>query len=209
MQKHSSEIPVDLPDALWLQDHFSHYANPKSKIAHLVRQGILHRLRRGLYVKAEAVHNPYVLGKAANRIYGPSYVSFVYALRWHELIPEHVSHITSATYEKGRSKRYNTPVGSFLYQDVPSRAYSRGVMFTGEGRRRFLMATAGKALCDTLYQISGVRSLERLEQLLFEDMRLDPEGFSALDHEQIIFLAEHYKTTTLNTLIKFVRRVSA
>ncbi len=204
MQKYTSEIPVDLPDALWLQDHFSHYANPKSKIAYLVRQGILHRLKRGLYVKAEAVHNPYVLGQAANRIYGPSYVSFVYALRWHGLIPEHVSHITSATYEKGRSKRYDTPVGSFLYQDVPSRAYSHGVMLAGEGRHRFLMATAEKALCDTLYRISGVRSLERLEQLLFGDLRVDPEGFSGLDYGDLMQLAEHYRTVTLGMLMKFV-----
>jgi hypothetical protein len=56
-------------------------------------------------------------------------VSFIYALRWHGLIPEHVVHVTSATYKKGRSKRYDTPVGSFLYQDVPAEAYPHGVMF--------------------------------------------------------------------------------
>jgi len=206
MQKNASEIPVDLPDAMWLEDHFSHYANPKSKIAHLVRQGVLYRLKRGLYVRADAARNPYVLGKAANRIYGPSYVSFVYALRWHGLIPEHVSHITSATYEKGRSKRYDTPVGSFFYQDVPSGAYPHGVMLAGEGRQGFLIASAEKALCDALYRISGIRSLGRLENLLFSDLRLDPEGFHALDHAALIVLAEHYRTVTLATLMKFVEK---
>lgn len=206
MQKIGSEL-VDLPDALWLQDHLSGYANPKSKIGLLVRQGVLHRLRRGLYIKAAAARDPYVLGQAANRIYGPSYVSFVYALRWHGLIPEHVAHITSATYRKGRSKRYDTPVGSFFYQDVPAAAYPPGVSFAGDGPRRFLIASPEKALCDALYRVPGCRSLGRMELLLFEDLRLDRDGFNALDHDAMIALANHYRTTTLEILVNFIRKV--
>ncbi len=100
------KIPVDLPDVLWLQGYFANYANPKARISRLVRQGILYRLKRGLYIKTEGVQNTYLLGKAANRLYGPSYVSFVYALRWYGLIPEHVAHITSATY--GKKRQNNT-----------------------------------------------------------------------------------------------------
>ena len=206
MQNNATELPVALPDALWLQDHFSNYANPKTKIGRLVRQGVLYRLKRGLYIKAADAQSPYILGKAANRIYGPSYVSFVYALRWHGLIPEHVVHITSATYKKGRSKRYHTPVGSFLYQDVPAGVYPHGVMFTGEGAHRFLIASAEKALCDELYRTSGVRSMGRLEHLLFEDLRLDPSAFNQLDHGALLLLAVHYKTASLGTLVKFVRK---
>jgi len=117
------EITVDLPDSLWLQHHFAHYANPKAAIARLVRNGVLYRLKRGLYFKAEKTSEPYLKGKAANRLYGPSYVSFVYALRWYGLIPEYVAHITSATMGKGRKKRYDTPLGSFFYQDIPADAY--------------------------------------------------------------------------------------
>lgn len=206
MQKYASELPVDLPDALWLQDRFSNYSNSKAKIGLLVRQGVLYRLKRGLYIKAAEARNPYVLGKAANRIYGPSYVSFIYALRWHGLIPEHVVHITSATYKKGRSKRYDTPVGSFLYQDVPADVYPHGVMFAGEGEHRFLIASAEKALCDKLYLTSGVRSMGRLKHLLFEDLRLDLPAFNQLDHGALMVLADHYKTATLATLVKFVRK---
>ncbi len=207
MQKLSSELPVDLPDVLWLQDYFSDYANPKSRICRLVRQGVLCRLKRGLYIKAEAAQNPYLLGKAANRIYGPSYVSFVYAMRWYGLIPEHVAHITSATYGKGRSKRYDTPVGSFLYQDIPAGAYPHGVRFAGDGQKRFLIASREKALCDELYRISGIRSLGRLEGLLFEDLRLDPAVFHQMDHNRLILLAGNYKTVTLETLVKFLRKM--
>lgn len=197
---------VELPDALWLQNHFADYANPKAKIGRLVRQGVLRRLKRGLYIKAEAAQDPFVLGKAANRLYGPSYVSFVYALRWHGMIPEHVPHITSATFRKDRTKRYDTPVGSFFYRDVPVAAFPHKIVFAGQGRRRFLMASAEKALCDELCRVSGVRSIKSLETLLFEDLRLDPSLFSELDKDELMALAHLYRSTTLTTLVKFLKK---
>jgi hypothetical protein len=199
-------ISVELPDTLWLKGYLADYANPKARIGRLVRQGILHRLKRGLYIKAEAAQNTYFLGKAANRLYGPSYVSFAYALRWYGLIPEHVAHITSATYGKRRTKRYDTPVGSFFYQDIPAGAYPYGVTFVGNEQSRFLMASAEKALCDELWRISGIRSIKRIEPLLFEDLRLDQDVFSQLDHSAIIAWAGKYNTLTLETFLKFLRR---
>ncbi|MFP4573908.1 MAG: hypothetical protein ACLFNW_13155 [Desulfobacterales bacterium] len=199
-------ITVDLPDTLWLKSYFGGYANPKAKIARLVRQGLLYRLKKGLYIRAEAAQNVYVLGKAANRIYGPSCVSFTYALRWHGLIPEYVAHFTSATRGKGRKKRYDTPVGSFFYQDVPVDAYPHGIKLVGEDKNRFLMASAEKALCDELYRISGIRSIKRVENLLFEDLRIDEALFSQLDHNALIFFAGKYNTATSHTFIKFLRR---
>ena len=200
------KIPVDLPDALWLQDYFADYANPKAKIGRLVRQGNLYRLKRGLYIKAEGAQNTYFLGKAANRLYGPSYVSFVYALRWYGLIPEHVAHITSATYGKRRTKRYDTPVGSFFYQDIPASAYPHGVMLAGKDQNRFLIASAEKALCDELFRISGIRSIKRMDPLLFEDLRLDQALFGRLDHSALISLAGKYNTLTLETFLNYLRR---
>lgn len=199
-------MPVDLPDALWLQGYFADYANPKAKIGRLVRQGVLHRLKRGLYIKAEEAHDPYILGKAANRLYGPSYVSFVYALRWYGLIPEHVAHITSATYGKGKTKRYDTPAGSFFYKDIPARVYAYGVTFVGESPKRFLIASAEKALCDELYRISGIRSVRKIELLLFEDLRLDQALFSKLDHSALISFAGKYNTITLKKFMEFMKR---
>jgi hypothetical protein len=146
------------------------------------------------------------LGKAANRLYGPSYVSFVYTLRWYGLIPEHVAHITSATYGKRRTKRYDTPVGSFFYQDIPAGVYPYGVMLVGKDQNRFLMASAEKALCDELCRISGIRSIRRMETLLFEDLRLDQTLFSRLDHSALMSLAGKYNTLTLGTFKNFLRR---
>lgn len=199
-------LPVDIPDSLWLQSHFANYANPKARIARLVRQGELLRLKRGVYIHAESARDAFVKGKAANRIYGPSYVSFVYALRWYGLIPEHVEHITSATFNKGRKKRYDTPVGSFFYQDVPASAYPYGITFAGEAPRRFLMASPEKALCDELYRISGIRSIQRIRVLLFEDLRLDPDELNKLDRNALIHFSGYYQATTLSTFAKFLGR---
>ena len=200
------DLPVDIPDSLWLQDYFRDYANPRARIARLVRQGILYRLKRGLYIRADGKRDVFIQCRAANRIYGPSYVSFVYALRWYNLIPEHVEHITSATFNRGRKKRYDTPVGSFFYQDVPARAYPLGIGFMGYRHRRFLMASPEKALCDELYRISGIRSIKGIEDLLFQDLRLDPDEFSRLDRRKLINFALRYHTTTLNSFAKFLGR---
>ena len=197
---------VDIPDSLWLQSHFSEYANPRVRIARLIRRGELLRLKKGVYIQPESSRDAFVKGKAANRIYGPSYVSFAYALRWYGLIPEHVVHITSATYNKGRKKRYDTPAGTFFYQDVPTSAYPYGITFMGEAPRRFLMALPEKALCDELYRISGIRSMQRIRALLFEDLRLDPDEFSKLERDVLIHFSKYYQATTLSTFAKFLKR---
>ncbi|WP_045221991.1 type IV toxin-antitoxin system AbiEi family antitoxin domain-containing protein [Desulfonatronum thioautotrophicum] len=199
---------VDLPDALWLQGHFAEYANPKAVVARLTRQGGLHRLKRGLYINARRAHEPDVAGKAANRLYGPSYVSFVYALRWYGLIPEHVVHVTSATFAKGRKKRFDTPIGSFFYQDIPANAYPFGIRFVGRGRDRYLMASPEKAICDELYRVAGIRSIQRMQDLLFEDLRLDRERFMELDRQDLLSLSGRYSATSLDTFARFVRRQS-
>ena len=46
----------------------------------------------------------------ANLIYGPSYVSYEYALTYYGLIPERVFEVTSATTQK--NKMFNTPFDS-------------------------------------------------------------------------------------------------
>ena len=79
-------------------------------------------------------------------------------------------------------------------------------MLVGKDHNRFLMASAEKALCDELFRISGIRSIRRMETLLFEDLRLDQTLFSRLDHSALMSLAGKYNTLTLETFLKFLRR---
>ncbi len=56
-------------------------------------------------------------------ICGPSYLSSLYALDHYGMIPERVYAYTSATYNKRKTKQYDTPFGTYIYRDVPKTAY--------------------------------------------------------------------------------------
>ena len=203
---------VELPDSLWLQYQFRDYRNPKARIQRLHERGMLIRLKRGVYLSDWAKRDPYRLGRAANRLYGPSYVSFEYALRWHGLIPEHVEEMTSATFRKNRSKRFDTNAGRFSYYDIPPQAYPRSVVFEPRGGNAshagswFLLAAPEKALCDQLYRISGVRSQSAIEQLLFDDLRIDPAVYATLEQGLLARLCRLYRTETLSAFARYVER---
>jgi len=101
---------------LVLVDELKDYANPAAKIARMVKAGEIVRIKQGLY-EMDPQTDGILLAEA---IYGPSYLSFEFALSYHGLIPEAVYQYTSATFEKKRTKLFETPFGVFSYRDVPS-----------------------------------------------------------------------------------------
>jgi len=72
-------------DYLALRETLRDYASPRSHLSYMSRKGKLTRVRRGLYVPANT--SGVSLLTLANKIYGPSYVSFETALAHHGLIP--------------------------------------------------------------------------------------------------------------------------
>ena len=76
------------------------YKAPNNKISRMVRNGIITPIIKGLYETNENTPG-YLL---ANIIYGPSYLSFDFALSYYGLIPEAVYTFTSATFEKKKEK---------------------------------------------------------------------------------------------------------
>ena len=66
------------------------------------------------------------------------------------------------------------------------------------------MATAEKALCDTLYKTRGIGSVKALKALLFEDWRMEPEAVLSLDRASIMFLAPLYRKQILRLLLKWL-----
>ena len=140
-------------------------------------------------------------------IYGPSYLSFDYALSVHALIPEAVyGTYTSATFRKGKTKRYENAFGTFLYRDVPVAVYPLGVEIKVEGGYSYQIASPEKALCDKLYSLSPVYSVRALKELLFDDLRIDDAAFFALQKDDILQLAPLYRATNLKLLAKFINR---
>jgi len=198
-----TEKIVDLPSYAYLLDYYRDYANPKEKIARECSKGSLVRLKQGVYVTRSALDEGIPMGLVANRVYGPSYVSFAFALRFYGLIPEDVPNPTSATLAKRRQKRFDTSLCSFFYKDVPAAVYSEDVVYLSAGRWRFLAATVEKALCDELSSFAAIRSRKSMRALLFEDLRIDENEFAKLDVRRIEMLVPLYRSTTLDTLCSF------
>jgi hypothetical protein len=203
------EISIPLPDSRWLVDHFRGYENPHAKIVSLERRKELIRLKRGLYVTSDALEKHLSYGCIANRLYGPSYVSFAYALRLYGLIPEHVPNVTSATRGKRHIKRFDTPLCSFFYRDVPAEVFHKEVVYREEAGGRYLIASPEKALCDELSTMSGMRTIRALKTLLFDDLRIDMHELAKLDSAIISELAPYYQSTTVDAFSRLTQKRNA
>lgn len=172
------------------------YASPADKLSRMVRDGKYIPIVKGLYETQRSTPG-YLL---AGSIYGPSYLSFEFALAYHGLIPEAVYTFTSATFDKKKKKKYETFFGTFTYRDVPPGAYSYGVEFMKEGDYSYILASPEKALCDQLYKTAPIANYKELENLLFEDLRIEEEEFCKLNAQDIAFLAEKYGSTNVRKL---------
>jgi len=185
-----------------LMNELKEYVNPTAKIQRLVAKGELVPLVRGLY-ETDAHIAGYNL---APIIYGPSYLSFEFALAYYSLIPEAVYNFTSATFEKKKAKQYATPFGTFTYRDVPSEAYPVGIVRHVENGYGFQIASPEKAICDELYIVSPLKNRGELEHLLFEDLRIDKEEFLRLNMADLLETAKYYHTQNHKLLQAYVRR---
>lgn len=185
-----------------LLDELSNYANPKMKLARMVQQGKVFQIVKGLYETDKAVPGHLLAGS----IYGPSYISFEYALGYHGLIPEAVYTVTNATFEKKKRKKYETPFGTFTYRDVPSEAFPLELELIQEGNYFYRIAGPEKALCDKLYTMKPVANMSELSNLLFDDLRIDEEAFRKLDAQKVEMLDEKYHCTNVKKLASLLRR---
>lgn len=178
------------------------YGSPTSKLSRMVKSGEYIRVIKGLYET-----NPSTPGYLlAGSIYGPSYLSFEFALSYYGLIPEAVYTFTSATYDKKKKKKFETPFGTFTYRDVPKEVYPLGVELVREGEYSYWIASPEKALCDMLYTKSPIANQKELQELLFDDMRIDDEEFKNLKCEDIFLLGEKYGSTNVQKLSRMMRR---
>jgi len=198
-------IPVTGADIL---SCFPDLASPEKKVQSLEKSGELIRIKRNLYiVNQELTGRETDVRLCANHLYGPSYVSFQWALRYYGMIPEQVFLMTSATTKRTRS--FETPIGNFSYIQVPVSYFPIGVECKEEHGVSFLMATVEKALCDTILLDNHVpnQSIKSLSVYLEEDMRLDMDILAELDTEIIEQCAQSgRKTKIFQNLTRLIKR---
>jgi len=185
-----------------LVEQFKEYRDPFGKIMRMKNNGSLFQLVRGLYET-----NPKIPGYClAGAIYGPSYLSFEYALALYELIPEAPYTFTSATFEKKKAKMYENHFGRFSYRDIPSRAYPFGILIREENEYIYRIATPEKALCDKLYIMPPVSNQKELTALLFDSLRIDQTEFEKLNIDDILEIGPKYCCNNLKYLMKYLER---
>lgn len=185
-----------------IMDELSEYGNPKTKLGRMVKKGTYTQIIKGLY-ETDAKTAGYLL---AGSIYGPSYLSFDFALSYHGMIPESVHVYTCATFDKKKKRAYDTPFGHFSYRDVPAKVYPLGIALETEGKYTFQIATREKALCDKLYTMKPVTSQKGLRTMLEDNLRIDMAEIRKLDAQELQAIVGAYHATNVNLLYKIYKK---
>ena len=182
--------------------NFADYSNKNNKINREIKNQKLFKIITGLY-ETDPNTPGYLL---ASSIYGPSYISFEYALSFYGFIPERVDTVTCATFNKKKKKQYNTDFGVFTYRDVPIIVYPLEIVLVQEGSYSYQIATLEKALCDKLYTLKPLKNYSNLKKMLFDDLRINIDDFNKLNIDKIQKLSVLYHSTNVSLLAKYLRR---
>lgn len=186
-----------------LKKNLENYSNVYVKISNEIKNKNYIRLTRGLYETDKNTPAYYLAGA----IYGPSYLSFDFALSYYGIIPEKVYTITSATFGKNKHKEYHNDFGTYTYRDVPKNVYYLGVKLVNEGKYPYQIATPEKAICDKLYTLSPMKNLQEMKYMIFEDLRIDLEEIKKLNIADINELEKKYHSTNVSLFVKMLKGV--
>lgn len=191
-----------IKDTLALMHSLKGFASPKSKLTRMVKAGEWIQIRRGLYISEDDKTSPHLL---APMIYGPSYLSFEFALSYHGLIPERPQSFLSATYAKNKQKVFRTCFGDYYYWNIPALAYPKGILLEKEIGFPFLIASPEKALCDSVYKLHRKGKKINIQSLLLEDWRIEWESLKGLNQELISLLAPMYHKRIVIDLSNWIK----
>lgn len=202
--KEIGNTPIDFAT---LASFFPEHKCKYNKISALEKEENLLRLKQGLYVPTSQASGQLLSeGLIANHLYGPSYVSLQYALRYYGLIPEQVFTVSSITTK--RSRVFQNSLARFEYVHTSDDAFSIGVRIekTVNGTS-FLIASPEKALCDLIADISYLNLRYRNEILIWleEDIRFNMDELFRFDTGILREYAKvGKKKNMINQLIKII-----
>ena len=199
------QLGRDVFDYQQLTACLSHLSKPRDKIHKLLARGDIVRIRKGLYAFGRAYRRePLSREVLANLIHGPSYISLEYALSYHGLIPERVSTVTSVAL--GRSRKFDTPVGTFTYHSLSLPCDAVGADLVESPAGCFLIACAEKALADKVWtdkRFSGTRRSD-FRPYLEEDLRIDLAHLVGLDRSRFTRIQQAYGARKTANLFRFL-----
>lgn len=176
------------------------YTNPDDFISRMVKSEVLVRLKNGFFLISEKIEeNAIPYEQIANLLYGPSYISFEWALSYYKMIPEGVYVVTNASAIK--SKNYCTPIGTFDYTYLSHYRYAIGIDQKENAAGRFLIATPEKALVDLIHLKSKKLEGHDLLADLIEARRMDEDLLKNLNKKHLFEIADNYRSKVVNNLI--------
>lgn len=184
------------------------YARPRDKISDLLRKGIIIRVKKGLYIFGKDYRKGYYSRELlANLIYGPSYVSLDYALQHYGMIPERVEAVTSVT--TGRSRRFSTPAGLFIFRQIPSTAFRIGMTRVERNdKTAFLIAMPEKALADKVRDDrgTGIQSRAQMAAYLLDNLRIDENALRGLNPDLLASIGARFQSRKIRLLAETIRK---
>ena len=140
------------------------------QLSRWIKQGKVVGLRRGMYSLSDTYRRaPLVPAALANQLYRPSYLSGLWALGYHDLIPERVVWLTSVSSRVPR--RFENPFGVFDYRNIKQDCFF-GYRTTVYGGAEIFVAEPEKALLDHWHLTEGEWTTERLEEMRYQQVEL-------------------------------------
>ena len=137
------------------------------QLSRFMKAGKVVGLRRGMYTLSEAYRRvPLTPAGLANQLYRPSYLSGLWALGAHDLIPERVVCLTSVTPRSPH--RFENPFGVFDYRNLKGDAFF-GYAALRYGEQDVLVAEPEKALLDHWHLGPGEWTEERLAAMRYQN----------------------------------------
>jgi hypothetical protein len=195
-------IQTEIFDYQILANFLQDLKKPRDKISSLIAEGKIVRVKKGLYVFGEDWRKASLsLEMIANLVYGPSCVSFEFALADYGWIAERPTVITSLAI--GDSKVFYTPLGAFDYRAINKEKFKVGIEYRNLGKEGgYFIASKEKALADLVYRTPRIRTMDQLRYYLFEEMRIDQTLFSHLDFHKLNEISNVYKKNSVKMLTK-------
>ncbi len=184
------------------------YIGIKDKIKNLKKDGFIQSLKKGFYLHTSPFFkNIYSKEIIANTLLSPSYISFDYALYYHNLIPESVYDVSSATTK--RSKDFENYTGKYSYKQIKKELYPIGLKIEKTKVGNFLIATKEKALCDKVYYTKDIKITNKKMMLKFliDDLRIDLDEFDDCNMGIISKYCEISKSKKISLLEKVLGEV--
>lgn len=151
----------------------------------LVKNGILRRLKRGVY---EVVFSEAKIEEVANQLYWPSYLSFESALSRYGIMDQIPYTLTFATPKKSKK----IALGGI---EVEYKQVKKDLFFGYRKENKILIAEPEKALLDQIYLFSLGKASVNFEEW----------NFSQFKKQKLLNFSKPYPTRT-KTLVKKIKK---